>query len=135
MATKIIDIEGIGPVFAEKLTAAGIHTDADMLLRAATAKGRADLAEATGIAGGLILKWANHSDLMRIVGVGPQFAELLETAGVDTVKELAQRNAANLASKMAEINTAKNLAGTTPSESQAADWISQAKALTPVLTY
>jgi predicted flap endonuclease-1-like 5' DNA nuclease len=99
VALKIEEVEGIGPAYAQKLIAAGVKTDADMLDMAGSAKGRAELSEKTGIAGSLILKWANHVDLMRISGVGPQYAELLEAAGVDTVKELAQRNAANLAAK------------------------------------
>jgi predicted flap endonuclease-1-like 5' DNA nuclease len=129
MALKIEEIEGIGPVYGQKLTAAGVNTDADMLERAGSVKGRAELAAQTGISETLILKWANYVDLARIDGVGPQFAELLEAAGVDTVKELAQRNAANLAAKLAEVNAQKNLAGRSPSESQVADWIAQAKTM------
>lgn len=135
MALKIEAVEGIGPVYAQKLAAAGVKTDADLLERAGSAKGRAELSAQTGIAPSLILKWANHVDLMRISGVGPQFAELLEAAGVDTVKELAQRNAANLAAKLSEVNSQKKLAGTVPAESQVADWIAQAKKLEPKISY
>ena len=135
MALKIEEVEGIGPAYAQKLIAAGVKTDADMLDKAGSAKGRAELSEKTGIAGALILKWANHVDLMRISGVGPQYAELLEAAGVDTVKELAQRNAANLAAKLAEVNAQKHLAGTSPAESQVTDWIGQAKKLDPKISY
>ena len=135
MSQKIEEVEGIGPVYAQKLIDAGVKTDADMLDKAASAKGRSELAERTGIAGGLILKWANHVDLMRISGVGPQFAELLEAAGVDTVKELAHRNAANLTAKMAEVNEQKHLAGASPGESQVSDWIEQAKKLEPKITH
>jgi predicted flap endonuclease-1-like 5' DNA nuclease len=87
MAMTIEEVEGIGPVYVQKLIAAGVKTDVDMLERAGSAKGRTDLAAHTGISGTLILRWANHVDLMRISGVGPQYAELLEASGVDTVKE------------------------------------------------
>ncbi len=135
MALNIEAVEGIGPVYAQKLIAAGVKTDADMLDKAGSAKGRAELSAQTGIGASLILKWANHVDLMRISGVGPQYAEILEAAGVDTVKELAQRNAANLAAKLSEVNTQKKLAGTAPAESQVADWIGQAKKLGPKISY
>jgi predicted flap endonuclease-1-like 5' DNA nuclease len=135
MAYKIIDIQGIGPVFAEKLIAVGIDTDAKLLAAGATAKGRKELEEKTGIRGDLILTWVNHADLFRVKGVGPQFAELLEAAGVDTVKELRNRNAANLAAKMLEINEAKHLCKRTPVEKEIQKYIDAAKALEPVVTY
>lgn len=135
MAYKIIEIEGIGPVYAEKLEAAGVKTTEDMLKRAATPKDRKALAEETGITEKLILKWANHSDLFRIKGVAGQFAELLEAAGVDTVKELRHRVSANLHAKLVECNEAKNLCNRVPSESEVEKMIAQAKELDPVLTY
>ena len=135
MAYRIIDIEGIGEVYAEKLIAAGIKTDADLLKNAATRKQRTALAEKTGITGALILKWANHADLFRIRGIGPQYAELLEAAGVDTVKELAHRVPKNLVQKMAAINEEKNLTNGLISEKSVTKWIEQAKALPPVMTY
>ena len=135
MARKIEEVEGIGPVYAQKLNEAGIMTDADLLDRAGPAKGRAELAAQTGISGALILKWTNHADLMRVPGIGKQYAELLEAAGVDTVKELAHRNAANLAARAAEVNARKKLSGASPAESQIADWIEQAKKLEPKITY
>jgi predicted flap endonuclease-1-like 5' DNA nuclease len=131
----IEDIEGIGPVYAEKLKAAGIKTTEALLDRAKGPKDRKDLAAATGIEEVRILKWANHADLMRLKGVGKQFAELLEAAGVDTVKELRNRRADNLHAKMVEVNTAKGLSGTVPSEAQLAALIAQAKELPPILTY
>ncbi|MCC6857426.1 MAG: DUF4332 domain-containing protein [Bryobacterales bacterium] len=135
MALNIEDVEGIGPAYAQKLVAAGVHTDAEMLDKAGSAKGRAELSALTGIAGSLILRWANHVDLMRVSGIGPQFAELLEAAGVDTARELAQRNPVNLTAKLAEVNAQKHLAGTSPGESQVADWIGQAKKLEPKISY
>jgi predicted flap endonuclease-1-like 5' DNA nuclease len=134
-AMKIEAVEGIGPVYAQKLIAAGVKTDTDMLEKAKNPKGRAELSTQTGIGDSLILKWANHVDLMRISGVGPQFAEMLEAAGVDTVRELAQRNAANLVAKLQEVNAQKKLAGAVPVQSQVADWIAQAKKLPPKISY
>ena len=102
MAYKIIDIEGIGEAYAAKLEAAGVKTPEDLLAACASAKGRKEMAEKTEISEKLILRWTNHADLFRIKGVGPQFAELLEAAGVDTVKEFRHRVAANLQKKMEE---------------------------------
>lgn len=135
MAYKIIDIQGIGPVYAEKLIAVGIETEKQLLAAGATAKGRKELEEKTGIRGDLILTWVNHADLFRIKGVGPQFSELLEAAGVDTVKELRNRNAANLAAKMLEVNEEKHLTRRVPVEAEVQKYIDAAKALEPVVTY
>lgn len=135
MAYKIIEVEGIGPAYAAKLEEAAIATTDDLLNAAATPKGRQALAEATGISPALILKWANHADLFRIKGVAGQFAELLEAAGVDTVKEFRHRVAANLQPKLVEINEAKHLCGRVPSEAEIQRMIDQAKELAPVLTY
>ena len=135
MIYKIIDIQGIGPVYAEKLVAAGIETVDQLLAKGADAKGRKALEEATGIRHDLILTWVNHADLFRVKGVGPQFSELLEAAGVDTVKELRGRNAANLAAKMAEINEGKHLCKRTPVEKEIQKYIDAAKELEPVVTY
>ena len=135
MAYKIIAIEGIGSTYAAKLNEAGIITTDDLLNRAATKKGRDELASTTGIPEKLILKWANHADLFRIKGVAGQFAELLEAAGVDTVKELRHRVAANLHAKMVEVNEAKNLCNRVPAEKEIQRMIDQAKELTPVMTY
>ncbi len=135
MAYKIIDIQGIGPVYAEKLIAVGIETVPQLLEAGAGPKGRKALEEKTGIRGDLILKWVNHADLFRIKGVGPQFSELLEAAGVDTVKELRNRNAANLAAKMLEVNEAKHICRRTPVEKEIQKYINLAKELEPVVTY
>lgn len=135
MSYKIIEIEGIGDVYAEKLTSAGVKTTEELLEKAATKKGREKLAEETGIPEKLILKWANHADLFRIKGVAGQFAELLEAAGVDTVKELRHRVAVNLHAKLVEVNEAKNLCNRVPSESEIEKMIDQAKELDPKMTY
>jgi predicted flap endonuclease-1-like 5' DNA nuclease len=129
MAYNIIDIEGIGPAYAEKLKAAGINTTDDFLTKGGTKSVRKEIADATGIDEGKILTWVNHSDLHRIDGIAGQTSELMEAAGVDTVKELGIRNAANLAAKMAEVNAAKNLSGRVPSAEQLQKMIDQAKSL------
>jgi len=135
MDYKIIDIEGVGDVYAEKLVAAGIEKVSQLLEKCAAPKGRKELAEATGINEKLILRWTNHADLFRINGVGPQFAELLEKAGVDTVKEFRHRLAENLQPKLAEINEQFHICGRTPVVSEIQKMIDQAKELEPTMTY
>ncbi len=132
---KIVDVEGIGTKYAEKLVKAGVGTTEALLKAGATPKGRKDLAEKTGIGDALILKWVNHVDLYRVKGVGSEYSELLEAAGVDTIPELAQRKAANLIQKILEVNKAKKLVRKLPVETQVADWIEQAKKLPRVITY
>lgn len=135
MSYKIEEIEGIGPVYAEKLVAVGVKTTADLLDKADTKKGRDKLAEETGISEKLILKWANHADLFRIKGIAGQFAELLEAAGIDTVKELRHRVPANLHEKLVEVNEEKNLCNRVPSVAEIEKMIEQAKELEPRMTY
>lgn len=135
MSYSIVEIEGIGPAYAEKLAALGIKTTEDYLGMAKDPKGRKNIADKTGIDSKRVLKWANMADLMRISGVGEEYSELLEAAGVDTVKELKHRNAANLAAKMAEVNEDKKLVRQVPGEAQVTKWVDQAKNLDPVMTY
>lgn len=135
MAYKIEQIEGIGEAYARKLEAAGIKTTENLLEKCATRKGRETVAEETGISEKLILKWTNHADLFRIKGVAGQFAELLEAAGVDTVKEFRHRVAANLQPKLVEVNEAKNLCNRVPSVAEVEKMIAQAKELEPIVTY
>ncbi len=135
MAYKIIDIQGVGDVYAQKLTAAGIITVDDILAKGKTPKGRKELEEETGIPGKLILTWVNHADLFRVKGIGPQFSELLEAAGVDTVKELKTRRADNLVAKMQEVNETKHLTKVVPTVAQTQEMIDLAKELEPMVTY
>ncbi len=135
MAQKIEEIEGIGPVYGEKLSSNGIKTVEDLLEAGATRTGRSKLAEATGISEKSILTWVNMADLFRIKGIGPQFAELLEAAGVDTVKELRNRNAQNLHAKLVEVQAEKKITRAVPGLSQVEVFIEQAKALPPKVTY
>ena len=135
MSYPIEEIEGIGPTYGAKLKSAGVKTTTTLLNKGKTPSGRKALAEAADISEKLILEWCNLADLMRIKGIGKQFSELLEAAGVDTVKELRNRNAANTAAKMAEVNAEKKLTRTVPSESMVADWVAQAKTMDPVLEY
>lgn len=135
MTYKIIDVEGIGNVNAKKLVEGGINTVDDLLQKAKNPAGRKTLEETTGISGKSILKWTNHADLMRINGVGPQFSELLEAAGVDTVKELKHRVAENLQQKLEEINNKRNLVNRVPSVSEVQKMIDQAKELPAIMEY
>lgn len=135
MDYKIFDIEGVGDVYAEKLQAAGINKVSELLEKCAAPKGRKELAEATGISEKLILRWTNHADLFRINGVGPQFAELLEAAGVDTVKEFRHRVAENLQPKLAELNEERHICGRVPAVVEVQKMIDLAKELEPKITY
>jgi len=133
--TKIVEIEGIGPVYAGKLTKVGVTTVENLLETGATKTGRRKLAEESDINEGKILDWVNMADLFRIKGIGPEFAELLEAAGVDTVKELRNRNAENLHAKLIEVQENKKLTRAVPALSKVTDFIEQAKNLPPVVTY
>ncbi|MDX5360567.1 MAG: DUF4332 domain-containing protein [Alphaproteobacteria bacterium] len=132
---SIETIEGIGPAFGAKLKTAGITTTGALLKAGADPKGRKALAEKTGIDEAKIRDWCNMADLMRIKGVGEEYSELLEAAGVDTVKELRNRKADNLHAKMAEVNAAKKLVRQLPSLKQVESWVAQAKELPPTMTY
>jgi predicted flap endonuclease-1-like 5' DNA nuclease len=129
MPYKVIDIEGIGTNYAAKLEAIGIFTTSDLLEKGGTKKGRVAIAETTGLPESLLLTWVNHADLHRIKGVAGQIAELLEAAGVDTVKELAHRNPENLHEKLIETNDQFGLSGRVPSAETLSDMIVQAKTL------
>ncbi len=135
MGYKIEEIEGIGPGYGEKLAAADIATTDDLLKLCCDAKGRKATASSTGLSESQLLKWANMADLMRISGIGSEYSELLEAAGVDTVKELRNRNAENLAAKMAEVNESKKLTRAVPSEKVVSGWVEQAGTLDPLITH
>jgi predicted flap endonuclease-1-like 5' DNA nuclease len=132
---KLIDVEGIGPKYAEKLEKAGVKGTDNLLKMGSTPAGRKDLAGKSGINESLILEWVIHVDLYRIKGVGSEYSDLLEEAGVDTVVELAQRKAANLFAKMVEVNTTKKLVRKLPTQDQIEDWIGQAKKLPRAIKY
>lgn len=135
MMAKLNTIEGIGETHETTLEAAGITSVEALLSACATKKGRVDLAEATGISEKLILRWANRADLMRIKGVGEEYSDLLEAAGVDTVPELAMRKPENLFKKMLEVNEEKSLVRKLPTHAQVESWVKQAADLPRVLTY
>ncbi len=135
MSYKIQEIEGIGPVNGKKLEEAGINTTSDLLETCGSAKGRKETSGKTGVSESVLLGWANKADLMRIKGVGKQFSELLEAAGVDTVKELKMRNPDNLSAKMKEINEAKKLTRSIPEPSQIEKWVAEAKEMNPIITH
>ncbi len=133
--TKLLDIEGIGPVYAEKLTGAGVKSIEGLLELGATPKGREELAEKSGISKALILEWVNHADLFRIKGVAEEYSDLLEEAGVDTVVELANRRPDNLHAKMLEVNEEKKLVRRPPSLKEVEKWVAQAKKLPRAVHY
>lgn len=135
MTYKIDDIEGIGPAMKEKLAAAEIATTDDLLKMCCSKTGRKNTAEKTGCTEKQLLNWVNMADLMRISGVGEEYSELLEAAGVDTVKELRNRNAENLTEAMAKVNEEKKLTRAAPSAKVVAKWVEQAKTLEPLITH
>ena len=133
---KIEEVEGIGPGFAQKLMAAGVATTDALLEQAGSSAGRDKLSEATGISEKQLLEWVNHADLMRINGVGSEYADLLEAAGVDSCAELARRNAANLATTFQELDAARpNWIRQIPGEKTVAGWIEQAAGLGKVVSH
>lgn len=132
---KLADIEGIGPAYAEKLGAAGVTTTDALLKAGADAAGRKALAEKSGLPAKQILGWVNRADLTRIKGVGSEYADLLEAAGVDTVPELAQRKAENLHARMEQLNAEKKLVRVLPTADQVAGWVAQAKELPRVIEH
>jgi predicted flap endonuclease-1-like 5' DNA nuclease len=132
---NIEDIEGVGPVNAGKLQAAGVRTTDDLLQRAGSRSGRDELEAATGISHSQILEWTNHADLYRISGVGSEYADLLEAAGVDSVAELAQRNAKNLAETFGELDAARNTVRNIPTEAVISGWIEEARTLPRMVEY
>ena len=135
MGYKITEIEGVGPSFADKLAAAEIITTEHLLDLCCTKQGRAKVADATGIGEGTLLNWVNMADLMRISGIGGQYAELLKESGVDTIKELRTRNADNLAAAMKKINDERNVTKGEASSKTVADWIDKANDLDPKITH
>ena len=135
MSYPITDIEGIEADSAATLKSVGIRTTEKLLEAAKNPKGRRALSEKTGIDEKRILRWANMADRMRIRGVGEEYAELLQAAGVDTVRELKYRNPANLAKAMAQANAKRKLVRVLPSERAVVRWIEQAKKLPLKITY
>jgi len=133
--TKLEAIEGVGGVYAAKLRGAGVRSAEALLGAGRTLAGRRELEELTGIGHEYILDWVNRADLMRIRGIGEEYSDLLEKAGVDSVAELAQRNPENLFKKMLEVNEELQLVRRAPTQSMVAGWITQAKAIPWVVTY
>ncbi len=135
MSYPIHEIEGIGATYRDKLAKAGIKTTADLLTQCCDRKGRGQVSSRAGVSEGQLLKWANMADLMRIKGIGPEFAELLEAAGVDTVKELRNRKPDNLTSRMQQVNTTRKVTRRNPPLTIVEGWVSEAKSLSPVISH
>jgi len=132
---KIVDIEGIGPVYAQKLKEAGVRSTKTLLERGSNAKRRKELADCTEIEEAKLLEWVNHADLFRVKGIGSEYADLLEAAGVDTVPELRQRNATALYQALVRTNETRKLVRKLPTADQVAEWVEQAKSLPRVIEY
>jgi len=132
---SLIKIEGIGEKYATQLKMVGISTTESLLDRGRTPKGRKEIADKSGISKKLILEWVNLADLFRIKGVGEEYSDLLEEAGVDTVVELAKRVPANLYSSLVEVNKKKKLVRKLPTANQVSDWVKQAKKLPRIVEY
>jgi predicted flap endonuclease-1-like 5' DNA nuclease len=133
--STITDIEGIGEAYAVKLRAAGVRTTEALLERGGKPKGRKELAEMTGFSEQTILEWVNRADLFRVRGLGSQYTDLLEAAGVDTVRELANRKAETLTAALAKVNAEKNKVNKLPSVTQVQSWIHFAKTLPKGVEY
>jgi predicted flap endonuclease-1-like 5' DNA nuclease len=132
---RIVDVEGIGPAYAEKLKEAGVRSTAMLLKRGGTAKQRKELAYAINIEESKLLKWVNHADLFRVRGIGSEYSDLLEAAGVDTVAELRQRKAASLYQSLVRANQAQKRVRKLPTLDQVTEWVEQAKSLPRVIEY
>ena len=132
---KLIEVEGIGPVYAEKLKTAGITTISALLEMGSTPKGRKSIAEKAGISDALVLRWVNHVDLFRVTGIGEEYSDLLERAGVDTVVELAQRNADNLHQTLVAANEEQKRVRKLPTPKESEAWVKQAKRLPRTIKY
>jgi predicted flap endonuclease-1-like 5' DNA nuclease len=132
---RIEEIEGVGPAFAQKLMAAGVPTIEALLEQGSKAAERARLAASTGISEQVLLKWVNTADLMRVKGIGSEYSELLEVAGVDSATELAQRRPENLHARLEEINDARKLVRRVPTLQEVERWVAEARRLPKVVTH
>ena len=132
---SIDTIEGVGPAYATKLRAIGIRSTNALLAAGGDRAGRAKIAKGTGLTTAQILEWVNRSDLMRVRGVGEEYSDLLEATGVDTVKELRNRNPQNLLAAMTELNQQKKLVRRLPVGSEVARWVEHAKTLPPAVSH
>ena len=135
LGKPIKEIEGIGPTYAEKLANIGINTVHALLDKGCTTSGRKELAQKTNIPESLILEWVNMADLFRIEGIGEEYSDLLEEAGVDTVVELSKRVPENLHAKLKEVNEQKKLVRQLPTLDTVKKWIEKARTLPRIVEY
>lgn len=133
--TAITRIEGIGATNASKLSAAGIRSTEKLLAEGGSKKGRKALSAESKISEKMLLEWVNRADLMRVRGIGEEYSDLLEQAGVDTVKELAKRRPDNLHAKCLEVCGKKNIVRRPPSASEVDRWVTHAKTLDPAVSH
>lgn len=131
----LVDIEGIGEKYADCLAQAGIGSTTTLLSKGATRTGRHSISRLSGVSGHRVLDWVNRADLFRVRGIGEEYSDLLEAAGVGSVPELAQRNATHLHEATAELNEKKHLVRRLPNLTEIRSWIAQAKKLPRVVEH
>lgn len=135
MSVNLGELKGITDAVLNMLKAQGLGNSDELLEVARTPEGRKDLSQTIGVNAAVILDLANRADLARVKGIGRVYSDLMEEAGVDTVKELAQRVPANLHAKLIEINSRRQLTQRPPSLDQVANFVDQAKGLPRMLEY
>lgn len=135
MTTPIAELKGMNDDLTAKLKEKGVSNNEQYLELTAAPKDRKALASDLGVKTRDVLEIANRADLARVKGVSGIYSDLLEHAGVDTVKELAHRKPENLQAKMNEVNDEKNLTGRVPPVAEVEKWVAQAKDLPKILTY
>ncbi|MDX1469263.1 MAG: DUF4332 domain-containing protein [Acidimicrobiia bacterium] len=128
---RVDQVAGIDHRQATKLRKLGIRTGKGLIEKAATRRGRTELSKATGISPKDLQLWVHHADLLRVKGVGPEYAELLVSAGVDTLRDLRRRNPTALVAKIIGMNGAERVVNRLPTESMVETWIDSAGNLTP----
>jgi predicted flap endonuclease-1-like 5' DNA nuclease len=132
---KLEEVEGIGPVFAKRLRAAGVRSIRGLLEKGMDSKGRKEIAASVKTTPKQVLEWVNRADLFRVKGVGEQYSDLLEKAGVDTSVELAKRDPAKLHAALAKAGAKAQVVGQLPSAKRVAAWVKHAKTLKRVITH
>ena len=133
--SSIDAIEGIGAKDATRLRKAGVRTTEALLKKAGARKGRRALSRSSSLTEKQLLVWVNRADLMRVKGIGSEYSDLLEAVGVDTIKELRNRNAGSLTRKITEVNNAGKLVRRLPTEGMVGKWIRDAKKLSPAVSH
>jgi predicted flap endonuclease-1-like 5' DNA nuclease len=130
---SIGQIEGLDSKSATKLRKAGIRTTEGLLKVAASKRQRSELADLAGVDAEALLGWVQRADLMRIKGIGGEYAELLDAVGVSTIRALRRRNPGALAAAISEINDRKRIVRRLPTDSMVVQWVALAKDTEPIV--